>query len=106
KMLLICRTTPADEVAAQGLPKTYGLAVFVVDLRAPGIELQPIPTRGIEGMSQFLVFLNDVEVPAEDLVGAPDQGSVALFNSLNPERILAGAAACGMARYVLEKAAK
>jgi alkylation response protein AidB-like acyl-CoA dehydrogenase len=106
KMLLVCRTTARKEVEERGLPKAFGLALFVVDTKAPGVELKPIPTRGIEGMIQWSVHLDDVLVPATDLVGAADAGAVVLFNSLNPERILAAAAACGIAANVLEKAVR
>lgn len=103
KMLFVARTTTADECKAQGLPKVFGLSIFVVDPKAPGIELQPIPTQGIEGMTQYTVFFNDVEVSEADLIGEPDQGSMILFNCLNPERILAAASALGMTDYLLDR---
>ncbi|MCZ7685127.1 MAG: acyl-CoA dehydrogenase [Sandaracinaceae bacterium] len=104
RMLLVCRTTSREDVVRMGLPKPFGMALFVVDPKSPGITLTPIPTRGIEGMRQFTVFFDDVVVPAEELVGQPDAGAFVMFNSLNPERILAAATACGMARYCLGKA--
>jgi len=75
-----------------------------VNCRTPGIEMRPIPTRGIEGMSQFHIYFNDVEVPAENLVGPENQGARAIFNSLNPERILASATAIGMSDYLVQRA--
>ncbi len=103
-MLLPCRSLSAEDVQAKGLPKAYGFTVLLVDPRAKGIELRPIPTRGIEGYTQFTVFLDDVAVPAENRVGEEHKGAEALFNSLNPERILAAAVACGMTRYMLDRA--
>lgn len=103
-MLVVARTTTVDEAAKQGLPKAYGLSLFMVDAKAKGIELQPIPTRGIEGMTQFTIFFDDVHVPAENMIGPENMGSMSLFNSLNPERILAAATAVGMSDYVIRKA--
>lgn len=102
-MLLVARTLPFAELKAQGLSKAYGISVFVVDLKSKGITLHPIPTHGIEGMTQFTVHLDDVEVPAENLVGEEHGGAMALFNSLNPERILAAAMAVGVSDYLLKK---
>jgi alkylation response protein AidB-like acyl-CoA dehydrogenase len=102
-MLLVARTTPLAEAEARGLGKSHGLSLFVVPTSAPGIEKRPIPTRGIEGMNQFTIFLDKVAVPAENLVGEPDHGALAIFTSLNPERILAAATACGLVEYMLDR---
>jgi len=104
RLLMVVRTTSREECEAQGLPKAFGLALFIVDPKTPGIDLKPIPTRGIEGMTQYTVYMDDARVSAADLVGEADMGGMALFNSLNPERILAAATACGMAQNCLDKA--
>jgi alkylation response protein AidB-like acyl-CoA dehydrogenase len=104
QMLLVVRTTPIEEIERQGLPKAFGLSLLVVDTKSAGIELRAIPTRGIEGLTQFTVFFDKVRVPAENLVGQEGAGSMALFNSLNPERILAAATACGMTEFALQRA--
>lgn len=104
RMLLVARTTSYQKVVEDGMPKAHGLALFVVDTKSKGLELRPIPTRGIEGTTQFHLFFNDVFVPAENLIGEEDQGGIALFNSLNPERILAGATAVGLADHLIGKA--
>jgi alkylation response protein AidB-like acyl-CoA dehydrogenase len=103
-MLLVARTTPIEEVERQGASKAFGLSLFLVPPRSPGIELRPIPTRGIEGMTQYTVFLDNVRVPADLLVGEEGMGSFALFNTLNPERILASATACGITDWLIERA--
>jgi acyl-CoA dehydrogenase len=102
-MLLVTRTTSLSECEAQKMPKAYGLSLFIVDTKSPGIRLNPIPTRGIEGMTQFEVFFDDCAVPANNLVGQENAGTMALFNSLNPERILAAAVACGLTQNVIKK---
>ncbi|MEE2830249.1 MAG: acyl-CoA dehydrogenase, partial [Myxococcota bacterium] len=104
KMVLVCRTTSRQEIDEKGMPKAFGLALFVVDTKAEGITLNPIPTRGIEGMTQFMVHMDKVRVPQADRIGEHDMGSMVLFNSLNPERILAAASACGLAEHCLKTA--
>lgn len=103
-MLLVTRTTSYDQVQKDGMPKAYGLTLFVVDTKSKGITMQEIPTRGIEGLNQYTIFFDDVHIPAENLIGEVDQGSMALFNSLNPERILAAATGLGMADFLVKKA--
>ncbi|HUB06516.1 MAG TPA: acyl-CoA dehydrogenase family protein, partial [Myxococcales bacterium] len=104
RMLLVCRTMTVEECKAQGLPKAYGLSLLLIDPKTKGITLTPLPTRGIEGFVQFSVHFEDALVPVDTLVGEQDAGAVALFTSLNPERILAGALAVGLADYVTKKA--
>ncbi|MDP6932829.1 MAG: acyl-CoA dehydrogenase family protein, partial [Myxococcota bacterium] len=106
RLLLVARTTSREDVQQQGLPRAFGMALFLLDPRSPGVSLSPIPTRGIEGMAQWSVHMDQVAIPAEDIVGQPDQGSIALFNSLNPERILAAATALGMADHCLKSAVR
>ncbi|MBI2061295.1 MAG: acyl-CoA/acyl-ACP dehydrogenase [Nitrospirae bacterium] len=103
-MLTAARTTSIDEAQKKGLPKAYGISLFVLPTKSKGIELQIIPTHGIEGMNQFTIYFDNVEVPAENMVGQENLGMMALFNSLNPERILASATAVGMSDYVIKKA--
>lgn len=103
-MLVVARTTTREEVEKRGLPKAYGLSLFLVDPKTKGIEKTPIPTVATEGVYQWQLFFNDVEVPAENLVGTEDQGVMAMFNSLNPERILVGAICCGMAQQAIDMA--
>ena len=104
RLLLVCRTTSRKDIDAQGQPKAFGLALFVIDPKAEGITLSPIPTRGIEGMTQFMVHMDKVRVPKTEMIGEHDMGGLTLFTSLNPERILAAAAACGMVQNCLKVA--
>ncbi len=101
--LLVVRTMPLAEVEAQRLPKAYGVSLLLVDLKAPGVTLRMLPMRGIEGMNQYELFFDDAEVPADMLVGQEHGGMMSLFMSLNPERILAAATACGMTTHLLEQ---
>lgn len=103
-VLLVARTLTLDEVKEQGLPKVEGLSLFLVPTNAPGLDRQALPMRGIEGYSQFQLFLDRVPVPAENLIGEEHKGAWALFNTLNPERILAAAHLCGTMQWLLDKA--
>ena len=103
-MLLVARTTTLEELEEQGKPKSHGLSLFLVDTKSKGIEKQPISIPLSEELNQFQLFFDDLEVPAENLLGQEDNGTMVMFNSLNPERILAAAICTGMAEYDLKKA--
>ncbi|MCH8950345.1 MAG: acyl-CoA/acyl-ACP dehydrogenase, partial [Chloroflexi bacterium] len=102
-MLVVARTTSLDELKEQGKPKSHGLSLFLVDTKSKGIEMQNIPIPLSEELSQFQLFFDDLEVPADNLLGEEDNGAMAMFNSLNPERILAAAICIGMAESALKK---
>jgi hypothetical protein len=78
--------------------------LFVVPTDAPGFTFSPIATELVAPEKQFALYLDDVRLPADALVGSEDAGLVQLFAGLNPERILASAFALGIARYALDKA--
>ena len=70
-MLLLARTTPKDQVKK----RTDGLSVFIVDLRSAlgnGVEIRPI--RAMVNHSSTEVFFDNLEVPAENLIGEEGQG--------------------------------
>ncbi|HYG93208.1 MAG TPA: acyl-CoA dehydrogenase family protein [Nocardioides sp.] len=79
-------------------------ALFVVPTEAGGFTWQPIPMAWEAPEKQFTLFLDDVRLPTDALVGDEDGGLWQLFAGLNPERIMGAALSCGMARYALEKA--
>jgi alkylation response protein AidB-like acyl-CoA dehydrogenase len=81
--------------------------LFVVPTGADGFEYKPIAMEIVSPEQQFTVFIDDVELPADALVGDPgdtDAGLVQLFAGLNPERIMAASFSTGLARYALDKA--
>jgi alkylation response protein AidB-like acyl-CoA dehydrogenase len=83
-----------------------GLSLFVVPTGAPGLTLKPIPTALVSPDRQFTVFLDDVAVGQDALIGAAGQGFRQVFAGLNPERILAAALCNGIGRYAIAKAAE
>jgi alkylation response protein AidB-like acyl-CoA dehydrogenase len=82
--------------------------LFVVPTDAEGFEYRPIPMEIVSPELQFQVFLDDVRLPVDALVGdpdTPDGGLVQLFAGLNPERIMAASFSTGLARFALDRAA-
>ena len=101
--LLVTRSMTYEECKEQGLPKAYGLTILGIPTDLPGLSMTPIPTRGIEGFTQFTLHFDNCEVPVENLIGEEHGGFMALLNSLNPERILAAAIGAGMTRYLVSR---
>ena len=79
--------------------------LFVVPTDAEGFEFHRIPMEILSPEGQFGVFIDDVRLPADGLVGDPDAGMMQLFAGLNPERIMAASFSTGMARFALGRAA-
>ncbi|WP_432478110.1 acyl-CoA dehydrogenase family protein [Nocardioides sp. GXQ0305] len=83
--------------------------LFVVPTDVEGFEAQPIPMEIVSPEQQFTVFLDDVRLPSDAVVGDPDSaaggGLAQLFAGLNPERIMAASFSTGLARYALGRAA-
>ena len=55
-------------------------------------------------VGQYTLFFDDVEIDAGQVVGEVDMGALVMFNSLNPERILAAAMCSGMSQHAIEVA--
>ncbi|MFF1874644.1 acyl-CoA dehydrogenase family protein [Kitasatospora herbaricolor] len=79
-------------------------ALFVVPRDTPGFEYRPIPMELVAPEKQYQVFLDDVRLPADALVGDENAGLLQLFAGLNPERIMTAAFSLGLARQALAKA--
>ena len=78
--------------------------LFVVPTLVDGLEFTQIPMEIVSPEKQFSVFIEDVRLPQDALIGDEDTGLVQLFAGLNPERIMAASFSMGMARYALDKA--
>ncbi|WJJ12798.1 acyl-CoA/acyl-ACP dehydrogenase [Prescottella equi] len=81
-------------------------ALFIVPTDAENFVAQPMEMDIIEPDHQFTLFLDDVRLPADALVGSEDAALMQLFAGLNPERILGAAMAIGMGRWALEAGLK
>ncbi len=82
------------------------LSLIVVDADAKGLEKSLIETIIPAPEKQWLLHFDDVEVPADRLIGHENQGLKAVFHGLNPERITSAAMAVGLGRYALQRAAQ
>jgi alkylation response protein AidB-like acyl-CoA dehydrogenase len=78
--------------------------LLIVPTEAPGFEYRPIEMDLSLTEKQFLLFMDDVRLPADALVGEEDAALAQLFAGLNPERIMAASLSVGLARYALGKA--
>jgi acyl-CoA dehydrogenase len=100
-MLLLARTTPADQVKK----RSEGLSVFLVDLKAAkGKTVHITPIDAMLNHSSCEVFIDNLEVPAENLIGVEGQGFKYIVDSMNAERILIASECLGDARYFIERA--
>jgi len=99
-MLLLARTTPLDDVKR----KSDGLSVFLVDLRTSvgkGLTVKPI--RNMVNHQTNELFFDNLEVPAENLIGEEGKGFRYILDGMNAERILIAAECIGDGRWFIEK---
>jgi acyl-CoA dehydrogenase len=102
-MLLVARTTPIQ----QSKKRSEGLSVFVVDMRdavGHGLTIKPIRTMMNHATTEL--FFDDLEVPAENLLGEEGKGFRYLLDGLNAERILIAAECIGDARWFIDRSRK
>ncbi len=102
-MVLLARTTPLTEVKR----KADGLSVFLVDLRAAlgkGLSLRPIANMVNHETNEL--FFDDLELPADSLIGEEGKGFRYILDGLNAERVLIAAECIGDARWFVARAAK
>ncbi len=102
-LLLLARTTSLNQVKKKG----EGLSVFLVDLRdaiGHGLTVQPIDTMINHETNQL--FFDNLEVPAENLIGEEGKGFRYILDGMNAERILIAAECIGDGYWFIERAAK
>jgi acyl-CoA dehydrogenase len=100
-LILLARTTPFAEVKK----KTEGMSVFLVDVKKAlehGLTLRPI--RNMVNHETNEAFFEDLEIPAENLIGQEGKGFRYILDGLNAERTLIAAECIGDARWFVEKA--
>ncbi len=99
-MILLARTTPLAEVAK----KSLGMSIFLVDLRAAvgrGLEVKPIANMVNHETNEL--FFDDLEIPAENLIGEEGMGFRYILDGLNAERTLIAAECIGDGHWFLDK---
>ena len=99
-MLLLVRTTPVEACAR----RTDGLSTLIVDLREAkgrGIDIRPIPAMINHNTTE--VFIENLEVPVENLIGEEGKGFRYILDGMNAERILVAQECIGDGRWLLNK---
>jgi acyl-CoA dehydrogenase len=102
-MILLARTTPLDQVKK----KSEGMSIFIVDLReaiGKGLEVKPI--RNMVNHETNQLFIDNLEVPAENLIGEEGRGFKYILDGLNAERILIAAECIGDGYWFIDRATK
>jgi alkylation response protein AidB-like acyl-CoA dehydrogenase len=94
-VLVVCRTTKGEN-------KHEGLSMIFVPVGTEGMEMEPIDTMG--GRETNTVYLNDCEVPAENVLGEVDHGWTQLMAGLNVERLILSAIQLGIAERAFDDA--
>ena len=100
KILLLARTTPVEE--AKG---TEGLSLFYTDLDRSCIDVREIEKMGRKCVDSNEVFIDQLKIPAKDLIGEEGKGFSYILHGLNPERILIAAEAIGLGQAALARGA-
>jgi len=100
-MLLLVRTTPIEQCRK----KTDGISTLIVDLRTArgnGVEIRPI--RALLNHNSTEIFIDNLEVPVENLIGEEGKGFKYILDGMNAERILVAQECIGDGRWLLNKA--
>jgi acyl-CoA dehydrogenase len=100
-MLLLARTTPADQCRR----RSDGLSVFLVDIRearGKGLEIRRLPAMINHNTTEL--FFDGLRIPAAGLIGEEGRGFRYILDGMNAERILIAAEALGDARYFIRRA--
>jgi len=100
KILLLARTTPVED--AKG---TEGLSLFYTDLDRSCIDVREIEKMGRKCVDSNEVFIDQLKIPVQDLIGEEGKGFSYILHGLNPERILIAAEAIGLGQAALARGA-
>ena len=107
-MLLLARTSPPDEAGGDPKARLQGMSTFLFDLRGddgellPGLTINPIDTMMNHNSTE--VFFDEVEIPADALVGVEGNGFRQILDGMNAERILIAAECIGDGTFFLDRA--
>jgi acyl-CoA dehydrogenase len=100
KVLLLARTTPAEQAAK----RTEGLTLFYTDLDRRHVEVREIDKMGRKAVDSNQLFFDELPVPVADRIGEEGRGFDYILHGINPERILVAAEAVGLGRAALARA--
>jgi alkylation response protein AidB-like acyl-CoA dehydrogenase len=101
-MVLLCRTSPRDDAGKT----SDGMSVLLVDMRsAKGNGLTIKPVRTMLNHATTELFFDNMEVPAENLIGREGAGFKYILDGMNAERILIASECIGDGRFFIDRAA-
>jgi len=100
KILLLTRTTPREECRR----RLDGMTLFLADLDRAHCEIREIPKLGRNAVNSNEVFIQDLPVSNEDVVGEVGRGFYCLLDGINPERIMIAAEATGIGFRAIDRA--
>jgi acyl-CoA dehydrogenase len=102
RMLLLTRTTPIEKAPR----RTDGMTLFLAPLDRKAVEVRELHKLGRHAVDTNMLFIDNLQVSAGDLVGEEGRGFRILMDGLNPERILTAAEGVGIGRAALDKAVR
>jgi acyl-CoA dehydrogenase len=100
RFLLLCRTTPKAEC----VKKTDGLTLLFAPMDRDRVTIREIPKMGRNAVNTNELFIDDLFVADEDLVGEEDKGFRTILSGLNAERVIASNASIGIGRAAIRRA--
>lgn len=100
RMFILARTTPRDQVAK----KTDGLTMFFAPMDRDHIEIRPIKKMGRNAIDTNELFIDELFVSEDDIIGEVDKGFRAIMVGLNAERVIAANAALGIGKAAIQLA--
>ena len=102
-MILLARTTPLDQVTK----KSEGMSIFIVDLhQAIGNGLTVRPILNMVNHETNELFFDNLEIPAENLIGEEGKGFKYILDGLNAERVLIAAECIGDGYWFVDRVSK
>lgn len=100
RMFLLCRTSPREE----GKGRTRGLTLMFAELDPKHVSIRPIPKMGRNAIDTNELFIDELFVADEDVIGEVGEGFKAILAGLNAERVISANAAIGLGRAALRRA--
>ncbi len=99
RIVVMARTSPYDPQH-----RTRGISLLLGDLPSPAVEAKPLRKLGNNFMDSNAVYFTDYPVPVDNIIGSEGGAWKALYDVLNPERIILAAAAVGTGTLALKRA--
>ena len=100
RMMILCRTTPRD----QCVKRSDGMTVFFATLDPKAVTIRPIEKLGRHAVDSNELFIDNLFVADEDIIGEVDKGFKVILPGLNAERVISANAAIGIGRAAIRRA--